>query len=497
MSGSKRGAPKYARSVAQEAADGLSALKLPPQAIEAEEAILGAILLEKHAIDRALEFIDQPQVFYKPEHQTIFEAILAMRREYRPIDLLTVVEHLRSAGLLIPGQLEPYTLVKLTNNVVSAAHIEAHCKIVYQKYMQRELIRAGGTLVSEGYAEDSDPFDAVDRAQTTLHALIQNVSKTEVQNASVAVAAVMDQIAALEAGGGASIGVPTPFDSLNALNHGWVPTDLVIVAARPSVGKTAFALNLAYAGAMAGAGVAIFSLEMGKSQLMQRVLSHASGVYLDKLQSGKLGPYDKEALQKAADQVSRLPLFIDDDANLKPVQLKSKVRRLVDKHRIKLVIIDYIQLMSGNGDKRNQNREQEISEISRQLKILAKEMNITVIALSQLSRGVEQRSENKPRLSELRESGAIEQDADEVYFLYRPTDNEIAMDANLNYVRHLDIAKDRDGQLANLKLAWYGATQSFMDEGKRPAGYVGYTQTNALTTPRAPLDDSWDEEELI
>lgn len=454
-----------------------------------EAAILGAILLERDAIDLVLEIFDEPDVFYAPEHRAIFEAILSMRRQYRAIDLLTLIPYMRENGLL-NDTITPYSITKLTNTVVSSAHIQDHSRIVYQAYMKRMLIRSGGDMITAGYDETVDVFDAFDRAQQALQDIIQKTAKGEVKAISASVSSVVNRVAALQSGAINKIEIDTGYTKLNKLNNGWTPTDLVIIAARPAVGKTAFSLNLAYNAARTGTPTAYFSLEMSAEQLTQRVISNDSQLFLEKLKNGELGPHDAEILQQSAERVSRLPLYIDDDAGINVMQMKSRLRKLVDKYGVKLVFVDYLQLMGAKDDNRNRNREQEVSANSRELKVMAKQLNVCVVALSQLSRSVEQRSGGQvPQLSDLRESGAIEQDADEVFFLYAPTDAAIAQDASLKNVRYVKGAKDRDGKLGEIELQFYGATQTFMNYGERPQWQDSYTQTNAGTYRDAPAED--------
>lgn len=465
--------------------------KAPPQAIELEAAILGAILLEKDAIDLVIEIFDEPSVFYKEEHRTIFESILAMRRQYRSVDLLTLFPYMKEQGL-INQNLTPYFLTTLTNNVASSAHIQEHCRIVYQAYMKRMLIQCGGKMISEGYAEGSDVFDSFDSAQQMLLEVINQTAKGEVKPIASGVSQVIERIASIQNGAISGVGITTGFRHLNMCNNGWTKTDLVIIAARPAVGKTAFALNLAYNAAKSGVAVAYFSLEMSMDQLTQRIVSHDSQVFAEKITKGNLAPLDLDALNISANRVSKLPLFIDDDAAIRVSTLKSRLRKMVDKYRVELVFVDYLQLMNAKENKRNRNREQEISEISRELKVIAKQLNVCVIALSQLSRSVEQRSSNVPQLSDLRESGAIEQDADEVIFLYAHSEGDIMQDSSLKYIRKVKIAKDRDGQLDDFPLQFYGATQSFCDHGVKPEYQISYSQTNQITDKQDNSDIDWE-----
>ena len=398
--------------------------KVPPQAKELEEAVLGAIMLEKGAFDNVSEIL-RPECFYLDANQRIFRAMQALTARSAPIDLLTVVEELKSREELelVGGA---YYVTRLTNTVVSTANIEAHARIVLQKFLQRELIRMSGEVISEAYEESADVFDLLDHAETKLFEITNNYLRKNFDEFNSVLIKTIERIEDLRTKTEDVTGVPSGFQSLDKITYGWQQTDLIILAARPSVGKTAFALNLARNAAMhptKPTPVAFFSLEMSAAQLAQRILAAESEIMLEKISRGKLEDHELQQLyRKGIDRLTKAPLFIDDSAALNIFELRAKARRLVNKHNVGMIIIDYLQLMSGSADNRNSNREQEISTISRNLKGLAKELGIPIIALSQLSREVEKRKEgNKiPQLSDLRESGAIEQDADMVMFIYRP-----------------------------------------------------------------------------
>ncbi|HSN59985.1 MAG TPA: replicative DNA helicase, partial [Ferruginibacter sp.] len=401
--------------------------KVPPQAKELEEAILGAIMLEKSAFDTVIEIL-KPECFYVDAHQKIFKAMQGLAIKSLPIDMLTVVEELklREELEIIGG---PYYVTKLTNSVVSSANIDAHSRIVLQKFIQRELIRISGEIIGDAYEDSTDVFDLLDSAEGKLFEITNNHLRKNFDDIDSVLVKTFNRIEDMRNRKDEITGVPTGFPTLDKITYGWQPTDLIILAARPSVGKTAFALNLARTAAIRPKGddrpptaVAFFSLEMSSSQLVQRILSAVSEIWLEKIARGKLEEHEMKQLYKNGfDRLSKAPIFIDDSAALNIFELRAKCRRLKNKHNVGLIIIDYLQLMSGSAD-RNSNREQEISKISRDLKSLAKELQVPIIALSQLSREVEKRKEgNKmPQLSDLRESGAIEQDADLVMFLYRP-----------------------------------------------------------------------------
>ena len=449
--------------------------KVPPQAKDLEEAVLGAIMLEKGAFDTIVEIL-KPECFYVEAHQRIFSAFQTLAQKSLPIDILTVVEELRTKGDLdlIGG---PYYVTKLTNSVFSSAHIESHAHIILQKFIQRELIRFSGEIIRDAYEDSTDAFDLLDNAESKLFEIINNYLRKNFNDINTVLVKTIHRIEDLRTKNEDITGVPSGFKALDRVTNGWQSTDLIVLAARPSVGKTAFALNLArYAaviskeeeGKRKPIPVGFFSLEMSAGQLVQRILSAESEITLEKVSRGKLEEYEmKQLYTKGIEKLSKAPIFIDDSAALNIFELRAKCRRLVSKHHVGLIIIDYLQLMSGSNDK-NGNREQEISRISRDLKGLAKELQVPIIALSQLSRAVETRKESKmPQLSDLRESGAIEQDADMVMFLYRPEYYEITAnefgESNKGET-HVRIAKHRNGSLETIKLRALLHIQKFIEE---------------------------------
>ncbi|HEY4936336.1 MAG TPA: replicative DNA helicase [Puia sp.] len=445
--------------------------KVPPQARELEEAVLGAIMLEKTAFDTVIEIL-KPECFYVESHQRIYLAMQSLAQKSQPIDMLTVVEELRfREELEMSGR--PYFITRLTNSVVSAANIDAHARIILQKFIQRELIRISGEIISDSYEDSTDVFDLLDDAESKLFEITNNHLRKNFDSIDTVLVKTIQRIEDLRNKNDDISGVPSGFKSLDRITYGWQPTDLIILAARPSVGKTAFALNLARNAALhatKSTPIAFFSLEMSASQLVQRILSAESEIWLEKISRGKLEEHEmKQLYAKGIQRLAQAPIYIDDSAALNIFELRAKCRRLKNKHNVGLIILDYLQLMSGTGDNRNGNREQEISRISRDLKGLAKELQVPIIALSQLSREVEKRKEgNKmPQLSDLRESGAIEQDADMVMFLYRPeyydiTANEFG-ESNKGET-HVRIAKHRNGSLETIKLRALLHIQKFIDD---------------------------------
>ncbi|MEJ7610375.1 MAG: replicative DNA helicase [Ferruginibacter sp.] len=444
--------------------------KVPPQAKELEEAILGAVMLEKSAFDTVVEIL-KPECFYVEAHQKIYKAMQSLAIKSLPIDLLTVVEELKVRDELdmVGG---PYAVTRLTNSVVSSANIEAHSRIVLQKFIQRELIRISGEIIGDAYEDSIDVFDMLDDAETKLFEITNNHLRKNFDDIETVLVKTINRIEDMRNRQEDITGVPTGFPSLDRLTYGWQPTDLIILAARPSVGKTAFALNLARTAALhptKPTAVGFFSLEMSSSQLVQRILSAESEIWLEKIARGKLEEHEmKQLYKRGIERLSKAPIYIDDSAALNIFELRAKCRRLKNKHNVGMIIIDYLQLMSGSAD-RNSNREQEISKISRDLKGLAKELQVPIIALSQLSREVEKRKEgNKmPQLSDLRESGAIEQDADMVMFLYRPEYYDVTTDEmgeSNKGETHVKIAKHRNGSLDTIKLKALLHIQKFIEE---------------------------------
>jgi replicative DNA helicase len=445
--------------------------KVPPQAKDLEEAVLGAVMLEKGAFDAVIEIL-KPECFYVDAHQRIFRAMQGLANKSQPIDILTVVEELRSREELemIGG---PYYVTKLTNAVVSSANIEAHARIVLQKFIQRELIRISGEIISDAYEDSTDVFDLLDQAESKIYEVTSTHLRNNYETIDSVLVKTIQRIEDLRHKNEDITGVPTGFPGLDRVTYGWQNTDLIILAARPAVGKTAFALNLARNAAMhptKSTPVALFSLEMSAGQLVQRILSAESEIWLEKISRGKMEEHEmKQLYARGIQRLSQAPIFIDDTPALNIFELRAKCRRLKNANNIGLIIIDYLQLMSGTGENRNSNREQEISNISRSLKGLAKELQVPIIALSQLSREVEKRKDgNKmPQLSDLRESGAIEQDADMVMFLYRPeyydiTENE--MGENNRGETHVRIAKHRNGSLETIKLRALLHIQKFVED---------------------------------
>ena len=441
--------------------------KLPPQAVDLEEAVLGAMMIDKKGVDDVIDIL-HADAFYKQANQYIFEAMFILFNESEPIDLLTVSNQLRKEGRLesVGGD---FYLVNLTQKVASSAHIEFHARIIIQKYIQRRLISISSEIIDEAYDETSDVFDLLDSAETKLFEVTQGNLKKSSEAAEGLVTQALKKIQEISNKEGMS-GVPSGFTKLDALTSGWQPSDLVILAARPGMGKTAFVMSMAKNVAIEfDIPVAIFSLEMSSVQLITRMISSETGIPSGKLRKGDLQPHEWEQLNVKVQKLSKAPIFIDDTPSLSIFDLRAKARRLASQHGVKMVIIDYLQLMTAGSSKGGGNREQEISMISRNLKALAKELNIPVIALSQLSRAVETRGGSKrPLLSDLRESGAIEQDADIVTFIYRPEyygqtewddDERTPCEGQAEFI----VAKHRNGGLENIRLKFIGHLAQFTD----------------------------------
>lgn len=441
--------------------------KLPPQAIDLEEAVLGALMLEKDALTTVVDILT-PESFYKDSHKEIYQAILDLFNASEPIDLLTVTNQLRKNGKLeIAGG--AYFITELTSRVSSAANIEYHARIITEQAMKREMIHIASEIQRDAYEETTDVFELLDKMEQSLFEISENNIR---KNYSDMRSIMREAITELESKKGQKdglTGVPSGFTALDRVTSGWQKSDLVIIAARPAMGKTAFVLSvLRNAAVDHNRPVAIFSLEMSSIQLVNRLISSEAELDSEKIKKGNLADYEWEQLIHKTSKLSSAPLFVDDTPALSILELRAKCRRLKAQNDIQLIVVDYLQLMSGDSKGGNGgNREQEISSISRALKKIAKELSVPVIALSQLSRAVETRGGDKrPQLSDLRESGAIEQDADIVMFLYRPeyygiTETEEGQStAGLGEVI---IAKHRNGSLENVKLRFIGKYTKFTD----------------------------------
>lgn len=441
--------------------------KLPPQATEIEEAVIGALMLEKDAYSIVSELL-RPESFYKPEHAKLYTAITDLAYRQEPIDMHTVTEQLRKNGDLdeVGG---PYYITLLTAKVASAAHIEYHARIIAQKYLARELIRLSSEVQTKAFDDKTDVDDLMQEAEGKLFEISQRNLKKDVQQINPVIEEAIKRIQhAFNQTDGLS-GVQTGYTDLDAITSGWQRSDLIIIAARPAMGKTAFVLSMAKNMAVDfNIPCAVFSLEMSNVQLVNRLISNVCELEGEKLKTGKLEPYEWEQLGVRIRNLQDAPLFIDDTPSLSVFELRTKARRLVREHGVKIIVIDYLQLMNASGMSFG-SREQEVSIISRSLKGLAKELDIPIIALSQLNRSVESRSgtgadAKRPQLSDLRESGAIEQDADMVCFIHRPEYYKITEDEQGNDLRGIGeiiIAKHRNGAVGDVRLKFRGAFAKF------------------------------------
>ena len=452
--------------------------KVPPQAAELEEAVLGACMLEKDTFAQVLEIIQSAECFYMDAHQRIYAAMRRLFDKGTPVDLLTITEELRKSDELelIGGA---YYLTRLTMSVLSSAHVEAHARIVMEKFIQRELIRISSGVIGDAYEDSTDVFDLLDKAESGLYEITDKHLRKNFRSLQDILVRTVNEIDENRKKTDDITGVPSGFKELDAMTGGWQKTDLIILAARPAVGKTAFTLNLAMNAAMhAGKQfpVAVFSLEMGAGQIVKRMLSCVTEVHMEAITRGKMAEHEFIQMSQRMTKLAQANIFIDDQAALNIFELRAKARRLKQKHDIQMILIDYLQLMQAGIDKSG-SREQEISKISRDLKALAKELEVPIIALSQLNRSVENRKESKvPQLSDLRESGAIEQDADMVMFLYRPEYHGITNDAmgeTIEGETHVHIAKHRNGSTGMVKVRFIKEYQKFVDleENRFDAGF--------------------------
>lgn len=438
--------------------------KLPPQAIDVEEAVLGALMLERDAYVTVADIIDTPS-FYKEEHQKIFEAIKYLSTHEKPVDLLMVTQQLKDNDTLdaVGG---PLYITQLTSRVASAAHIEFHARIIAQKYIQRELIRVSSEIQTSAYDDNMDVDDLIDFSETALFKVAEGNIKKEtlpIKPILKEAARLIEEASKREDG---LSGVPSGFTALDRMTSGWQKTDLVIIAARPAMGKTAFVLSMARNMAVEHKKpVAVFSLEMSSVQLVNRLIAAETELGSEKIKNGNLMDWEWEHFNRKLNVLEDAPLFVDDTPALSIFEFRAKCRRLKMQHDIGVVIVDYLQLMTA-GDAGRGSREQEVSMISRSLKAIAKELDVPILALSQLNRSVESREGKRPQLSDLRESGAIEQDADMVIFIHRPEYYGITEDENGNSligIAEIIIAKHRNGSVGDVPLAFKKQQVKFCD----------------------------------
>jgi len=440
--------------------------KLPPQAIELEEAVLGALMLDNEALSDTIDIL-KPEYFYKIEHQKIFDSIIVLFNESKPVDILTIIEQLKKSGELenIGGA---FYITQLTNNVASSANTEYHARIIVEKFIQRSLIQISSSIIKDSFDETIDVFDLLSNAEQELFSVTEGSLRKSYSKMSELISSAINNIEELKNKEDGLSGVPSGFSRRDRVTSGWQKSDLVIIAARPGMGKTALALTMCRNIAINHkTPIGIFSLEMSTDQLVNRLISSESEIPSNKLRKGNLEEYEFVQLHEKIKDLAEAPIYIDDTPGLSVFELRAKARRLVKNHGVKIIIVDYLQLMTAGGNKIG-NREQEISTISRSLKGIAKELKIPVIALSQVNRGVESRTSTskRPILADLRESGAIEQDADIVTFIYRPEYYKIYEWENSDDSRgqaEIIIAKHRNGPLDNIRLKFINTLAKFSD----------------------------------
>jgi replicative DNA helicase len=476
--------------------------RLAPRDTEVEEAVLGALMLEKDAYTTVCDLL-KPESFYDPKHQLIYTAIQQLGASQQPIDMLTVTERLRANGDLEKSG-GPVYISGLTAKVASGAHVEFHARIVAQKYLARELINFASSIEGKAFDESNDVDDLLQEAEGKLFEISQRNVKKDVTQIDPIIKQAIEQIELAANRETGLSGLETQFHELDKLTSGWQNSDLIIIAARPAMGKTAFVLSMAKNMAVnVNIPVAIFSLEMSNLQLVNRLISNVCELEGEKIKSGRLTDNDWDKLMSGVKSLYSAPLYIDDTPSLSIFELRTKARRLVREHQVKIIIIDYLQLMNASGMKFG-SREQEVSMISRSLKQLAKELNIPIIALSQLNRSVESRgtgtdtATKRPQLSDLRESGAIEQDADIVCFIHRPEyylhSNEDAEGHDIRGLALFIVAKHRSGKVDDVKLRFVDRYARFQnwDEGASVTRGIAESKLNSATATDSadPFNDS-------
>lgn len=457
--------------------------KMPPNAVDFERLIIGTFLIDKKGLDYSIDLL-KAEVFYDPRHQTIFSAILKLYEANNPVDLLTVIQELKKEDKLNLAGGDHY-IIDLTMGVSSSAHIEYHVRVVLEKYILRSLINVSANVIDSSYKEATDVFELLDKAEQSFFEITNGTIKKGFDTANSLVRQAIDTIKSLKDKEGVS-GVPSGFTRLDEETGGWQNSDLIIIAARPAMGKTAFLLSMARNIAVEHkVPMALFSLEMASVQLITRMIASETGISSEKLRKGTLTEEEWSRLFSNVTELEKAPLYIDETPSLSVFDFRAKCRRLVMQHGVKIIMVDYLQLMTASSGGKGGNREQEIATISRSLKAIAKELNVPVIALSQLSRTVETRPGKRPQLSDLRESGAIEQDADIVSFIFRPEYYKIAtwdndpegQETNTENQAELIIAKHRNGATADVRLSFFKNIAKFADLDVN-AGAFGYQTSN-------------------
>ncbi len=470
--------------------------RIPPQAVELEEAVLGAIMLEKDAVLSVLDVL-KPESFYKESHQKIYRSIVDLSMQEKAIDILTVTEELKKKKELeeIGG---PLYITQLTSKVASAAHLEFHARIIQQKYIQRELIRVSSSIQKMAFDETIDVDDLLDKAESDLFDIAEGNIKKETARINVLIKEALHQIEEASKREDHLSGVPSGYTKLDRITSGWQNSDLIIIAGRPSMGKTAFVLSMARNIAVEhNRPVAFFSLEMSSLQLVTRLIVSETELPSNRIRNGRLEEYEWKQLEYKIKSLVDAPIYIDDTPAISIFELRAKCRRLKVQHHVQMIIIDYLQLMTGLGDTKG-NREQEVSTISRALKSIAKELDVPVVALSQLNRSVELRSGNKrPQLSDLRESGAIEQDADLVLFIHRPEKYDIFEDEKGNStlgLAEIIVAKHRNGPVGEITLRFKDEFAKFSELDALQPLLSAQPEGSALTI-KSKMNDEHDKDQ--
>ncbi|SHL00306.1 replicative DNA helicase [Chryseobacterium polytrichastri] len=444
--------------------------KMPPNAVDFERLVIGTFLIDKKGLDHSIDLLT-PDVFYDPRHQVIFTTILKLYEGNHPVDLMTIIQELKKEEKLPLAGGDHY-IVDLTMGVSSSAHIEYHVRVILEKYILRSLINVSANVIDSSYKESTDVFELLDKAEQSFFEITNGTIKKGFDTANSLVKQAIETIKSLKDKEGIS-GVPSGFRDIDKETGGWQNSDLIIIAARPAMGKTAFLLSMARNIAVGHKiPMVLFSLEMASVQLITRMIASETRISSEKLRKGTLDDEEWQRLFSNVSELENAPLFIDETPSLSIFDFRAKCRRLVMQHGVRLIMVDYLQLMTaGSGGKGVGNREQEISMISRSLKAIAKELNVPVIALSQLSRSVETRPGKRPQLSDLRESGAIEQDADIVSFIFRPEyykigvwdNDEEGQETTTENQAELIIAKHRNGATADVRLSFLKHFAKFGD----------------------------------
>jgi replicative DNA helicase len=431
--------------------------RLPPSNVDAEQAVIGSLLLDRDALVKVSGWL-QPDDFFRDSHRFIYEAMLELSARNQPSDIVTVTDELERRDQLtaVGGVAYVHSLATV---VPTAIHIEHYARIVQRTSLKRRLISVAGRIASIGYDDALEVEEAFNQSEQLLFELVQRRVAADFVPIADVLSEYFENLEEILRNAGKLVGLPSGFSKLDQLLGGFQKSDLIILAARPGIGKTAFALNIAdHVAEQTGKGLGIFNLEMSAEQLVQRMIACRAGVNLQHLRTGTLPEWEHSRVIDAISKLSQLPIFFDDSGDVSITELRSKSRRLVAEHEVSMIIVDYLQLMHGSVARARDNRVQEVSEITRQLKAMARELQVPVLAVSQLSRAIESRSDQRPQLSDLRESGSIEQDADIVMFISRDRNSEESRDQ-----ADIIVAKHRNGPTGDVALQFFGAYQQFAD----------------------------------